>query len=166
MTDSFAPGPETERAFRTALGHFGTGVTVISARDDAGPVSITANSFSAVSLDPPLVLWSPAIASKRHDAFARAERFAIHVLLGDQLKVAQRAATDGRHFATEDWTEADGLPVLRRCLARFDCTAHAAHPAGDHTILLGRVDRAHIGTGTPLLFVQGQYGAFAVPKDS
>lgn len=157
---SFRPGPGSERAFRDALGCFGTGVTVITCEDAAGPVAITANSFASVSLDPPLVLWSPAVASSRHDAFVGATRFSIHVLRDGQEGVARAVARDGRDFAAPDWKTGEGPPVLRDALARFDCVHHAAHGAGDHTIVLGRVEEVALGTGAPLLFVRGVYGGF------
>ena len=77
---TFIPGPETARAFRDALGCFATGVTVVTTQTDRGPLGITANSFASLSLDPPLVLWAPALTSSRYQAFADAERFAIHVM--------------------------------------------------------------------------------------
>lgn len=159
----FRPGPATVRAYRDALGCFGTGVTVVSCRSDEGPLAMTANSFSSVSLDPPLILWSPAVASSRHDAFVAARRFCVHVLHAGQTDLAARCALDGRGFPPEHWDlgDAEAPPVLRDCLTRFECTHHAAHGAGDHTVVLGLVERVVPGSGAPLLFVQGQYGGFA-----
>jgi len=160
--ESFRPGPETARAYRDALGCFGTGVTVVTCTTPMGPLAMTANSFSSVSLDPPLVLWSPAIASSRHDAFVAAQTFSVHVLAADQLPLARAFARDGRDFSHVHWTESGlGTPVLPGAVARFDCQHHAAHPAGDHTIVLGRVAAAALRPGAPLLFVRGSYGGFA-----
>ena len=157
----FAPGPETARAYRDALGCFGTGVTVVTCRTETGPLAMTANSFASVSLDPPLVLWSPAVASSRHDAFVAAQRFSIHVLGGDQRDLARDCAMNGRVFDEALWhTEGTAAPTLRQCLVRFDCLHHAALGAGDHTVVLGRVERVMPGAGAPLLFVQGRDGGF------
>mgnify|MGYP006289168161 FL=1 len=162
--ETFRPGPETARAYRDALGCFGTGVTVVTCREGPGgpPLAMTANSFSSVSLDPPLVLWSPAVSSSRHDAFVAAPQFAIHILAEDQLPLARAFAADGRDFSAVDWAEGPGgAPALPGALARLDCAHHAAHGAGDHTIVLGRVEQVVRQPGVPLLFVQGRYGRLA-----
>ncbi|MFK7745822.1 MAG: flavin reductase family protein [Roseobacter sp.] len=159
----FEPNAENTRDLRRAFGCFGTGVTVITTQTKDGPLGMTANSFSSVSLDPALVLWSPAVSSKRHDAFARAKHFSIHILSSDQLRVAEHFATQGTDFDTIAWSQGDmGTPVIEGCLARFDCDTHAIHPAGDHSLILGQVRHvshtAHTATG--LLFDQGRFGKF------
>jgi flavin reductase (DIM6/NTAB) family NADH-FMN oxidoreductase RutF len=160
MTD-FTPGPETERAFRDALGRFATGVTVVTADSDLGPLGITANSFASVSLDPPLVLWSPAKASRRYPAYEAAERYAIHVLADDQMDLCQQFSRQGTDFSGLDWRLTDdGVPLIEGCLARFDCARIAAHDGGDHLIVVGRVLRAEYREGRPLLFSSGRYGCF------
>lgn len=149
------------RALRDAFGRFATGVTLITTMTEAGPLGFVANSFSSVSLDPPLVLWSPARASRRFAAFAGANHYAIHVLGADQAAVTARffgvgAGFDGLdHGLTEE--DQPSLPAL----ARFDCALHAVHDGGDHAIVVGRVLRFVVGTGAPLVFYQGQYGGFA-----
>ena len=161
MTE-FRPGPDTVRAFRGALGRFATGVTIVTTRHDDAPVGITANSFASVSLDPPLVLWSPAKASRRYPVFARAERFAIHVLADRQGDMARRFVAEGNPFEALDWVEGtDGVPLIEGCLARFDCRTEAVHDAGDHSIVIGRVEGAKLGEGEPLVFAHGRYGRFA-----
>ncbi len=155
------PGTGGERDFRAALARYATGVTVVTTMSGRGPVGITANSFTSVSLDPPLVLWCPARASARFSAFTSAGNYAIHVLAADQLDLCRRFARAGDDFsglAVEETPE--GLPLLNGCLARFDCTAHAAHDGGDHAILVGRVLRASVRKGEPLLFWDGRYGDF------
>jgi len=160
--ETFRPGPGTERPYRDALGRFGTGVTVVTCRDGATPLAMTANSFSSISLDPPLVMWAPAIASSRHDAFVAASAFSIHILRDDQLPLARAFARDGRDFSHAAWEAGEaGVPRLAGVVARLDCRHHAAHGAGDHTIVLGRVERVALGAGAPLLFVGGRYGRFA-----
>ncbi|MBT0957278.1 flavin reductase family protein [Alphaproteobacteria bacterium KMM 3653] len=158
---AFVPSPETQRDFRDCLGCFGTGVCVVTTQTPEGPLAMTANSFAAVSLDPPLVLWSPAVTSARHDPFAKAAFSAVHIMDASQGDLATRFARDGRDFDHADWDpDENGTPQLHGTLARFDCAAHAAHPAGDHTILVLRVLAAQHRAGSPLLFVQGQYGHF------
>lgn len=148
-------------AFRAALGRYATGVTVVTATTGEGPVGITVNSFTSLSLDPPLVLWCPAVASTRYRAFAGAAHYAIHVLAADQLDICRRFAREGRDFSGLDVeTTPEGAPALPDPLARFDCAADAAHPGGDHAILVGRVLRAVTRPGDPLLFWGGRYGDF------
>ena len=159
---SFTPGPDTAREFRDALGCFGTGVTVVTAQSDQGPLGMTANSFSSLSLDPPLVLWAPAKSSRRFDSFSKAEHFAIHIMGEDQDALARHFARTGDAFDGLDWSLSDtGVPILAGCLARFECHLAATHDAGDHAILVGHVDRATFRAGKGLIFKQGQYGGFA-----
>lgn len=160
--DNLIPGPDTERAFRDALGCFGTGVTVVTTRTATGPLAITANSFASVSIEPPLVLWCPARQSERHDLFTAADRFVIHVMAEDQQATAAHFARTGHDFSGIDWAEnADGLPHLAGALARFDCTRSAVHDGGDHSIILGEVHRFWHRAGSGLMFKRGQYGGFA-----
>lgn len=159
----FTPTPERARDFRATLGRFSTGVTVVTCASARGPLGITVNSFASVSLDPPLVLWSAARSSARHDAFCAAERFAIHVLGAGQEDLASAFATRADAFDTVEWSESpEGLPLLATCAARFDCTRDAVHPGGDHSILVGRVEGATLGPITePLVFHLGRFGGFA-----
>lgn len=160
---SFAPSADTTGDLRRAFGRYGTGVTVVTTRTADGPLGMTANSFSSVSLDPPLVLWSPATSSKRHDAFAQATHFCIHVLCSDQLPLAQHFASQGHDFNGFEWAAGpNDVATLKGCLATFHCAAHAVHPAGDHSLILGIVQHAaeHAGDATGLLFKQGRFGQF------
>ncbi|AZQ67792.1 flavin reductase [Silicimonas algicola] len=155
----FVPGPDSQTDFREALGAFATGVTVVTCRSSHGPLGITANSFSSVSLDPPLVLWCPAKSSSRFDAFVRAKRFAIHVLRRDQQPLCRRFASEGLAFEGLDWREdAAGVPELDGCLARFECASEAVHDAGDHAIVVGLVLAVTRQRGEPLIFAGGRYG--------
>ncbi|MGJ5621321.1 flavin reductase family protein [Sulfitobacter sp. MF3-043] len=161
---SFQPNGDTAQQLRSAFGRYGTGVTVVTTQTAAGPLGITANSFSSVSLDPPLVLWSPAITSKRHDAFATAAHFCIHVLAADQRALADHFATQGHGFDHCDWFEGfGGAPTLRGCLATFHCDTYAVHTAGDHSLILGHVKQAAElqKAGPGLMFDQGRYGVFS-----
>ena len=163
MSDtSFAPSPDTRREFREALGCFGTGVTVVTTLSDRGPIAMTANSFSSVSLDPPLVLWCPAKGSERHETFITAPRYVIHVMAEDQQTLASHFARTGDDFDEIIWQSgAGGLPVLEGCLAHFLCRRTAVHDGGDHSIVLGQVERASYRTGSGLIFKRGQFGGFA-----
>ncbi|WP_027259223.1 flavin reductase family protein [Leisingera aquimarina] len=158
---SFIPGPETARDYRDALGCFGTGVTVVTTMTARGPLAITVNSFTSVSLDPPLLLWCPAKASLRHDSFVMAENFAIHVMAEDQLGLAKHFAARGEDFSTAAWqSNGQGAPALDGVIARFDCRRFAAHLAGDHTIIIGEVASVTTRPGKGLIFKRGQYGGF------
>ncbi|NSX55439.1 flavin reductase family protein [Parasulfitobacter algicola] len=149
------------RSFRDALGRFVTGVTVVTVPSVDGPIGITANSFSSVSLDPPLVLWSPAKSSRRFKYFEAAPHFAIHVLGEAQSEICTGFAKSLSAFDGLDVTENDqNVPLINGCLARFECSLEAMHDAGDHVIIVGRVERAALQDGAPLAFGSGQYGRF------
>lgn len=159
ISPGFAPDSSNARMFRQALGRFVTGVTVITTATPEGPVGITVNSFTSVSLDPPLVLWCPARASQRFGAFAGAVHFGIHVLAADQQALSLRFARGAGRF--EDIAAGqtpEGVPVLPDPLARFDCALHATHDGGDHAIIVGRVLRVTQRDGPPLVFAGGDYG--------
>lgn len=161
MSSKITPGPGTERDFRNALGTFATGVTVITTKSDIGHVGITANSFASVSLDPALVLWSVAKGSLRHDAFAQKVPYVIHVMGRDQDHIATGFAREADAFDGVTFEEnPEGVRVIDGCLAVFECTTEALHDAGDHTIVVGRVQRFAANPGDPLLFAQGKYGRF------
>lgn len=149
------------RRLRTVMGRYATGVTVVTTCGAAGPIGMTANSVTSVSLDPPLILWCPSRSSARFPVFAAADHYAIHVLAADQLALCQRFSRSGDDFSgLEPGTTPDGLPALPGCLARFDCRAEARHDGGDHAILVGRILRAEMREGDPLLFWNGRYGDF------
>ncbi|MER8366131.1 flavin reductase family protein [Mesorhizobium sp. M0306] len=145
------------RLLRNAFGRFATGVTVVTTGTADGPVAITANSFSSVSLNPPLVLWSIGRHSRRFEAFANSAHYAIHVLAEDQIDLCWRFSKSGTDFADLDlsWSE-HGVPLLPRALARFECSVADRFPAGDHMILLGRVLELQTQEGLPLLFAGGK----------
>lgn len=159
---TFTPTPENTRQLRDAFGCFATGVTVVTASTDLGPIAITANSFSSLSLDPALVLWSPGKASQRFNAFVQADHFAIHVLAADQQDLCWNVAKDGFALRTQSHSvNAEGVPTIAGCLARFECANHAVHDGGDHAIVVGEVIRiAQREDGAPLTFYKGQISAF------
>lgn len=158
--DSFTPADNRYR-FRDALGRFVTGITVVTAESDLGPVGMTANSFASVSLDPPLVLWSPARASRRFGTFQAAEYFAIHVLSDRQEQISQGFARSGHAFDQLDWSRNEhGVPLIEGCLSRLECRRKAVHDGGDHAIVVGEVMRATTCDGEPLLVWRGNLGQF------
>lgn len=164
--DAFTPSTDTTRALREALGQYATGVTVVTTNGPDGPIGLTANSFTSVSLDPALVLWCPARQSKRFNTFLNASHYAIHVLAADQLSLCRRFARSGDDFGDLDVGKTpEGLPLLPGVLARFDCAAESRHDGGDHAILVGRVLRAITRPGDPLLFWGGRYGDFMRHSD-
>lgn len=131
------------RAFRNALGSFPTGVAIITTTGSDGlPLGLTCNSFSSVSLDPPLVSWSLRRTSKNLEAFQRASAFAINILAEDQTDLSGQFAKSGsaEKFDGVAWTPGyAGVPVIANCVAAFECGKFAEHLAGDHVIFLGRV---------------------------
>ena len=162
LPQSFDPATADPRAFREALGRFGTGVTVVTCATESGPLGITANSFASVSLDPPLVLWSPAKSSSRYPFFMAAQSFAIHIMGEEQHGICSGFARNGDAFDALDWeVGAQGVPLLNNCLSRFECSQEAVHDAGDHSIIVARVTRVTTREGGPLLFFGGAYGGFA-----
>lgn len=160
---SFHPENESGRAFRDALGRFATGVAVVTTDGPDGPMGMTANSFTSVSLNPPLVLWCPAKASSRHAIFASAPKWSIHVLGSEQLDICHRFTRGGAAFAGLELARSDlDTPLIPGVAARFDCEAHAVHDGGDHSMIVGRVRRVTIGGpgDRPLVFAAGRFGAF------
>ncbi|APZ53304.1 flavin reductase family protein [Salipiger abyssi] len=159
---SFDPAETDPRAFRDALGRFVTGVTVITCATQDGPLGIAANSFASLSLDPPLVLWSPAKSSGRYPFFVAAQHFAIHILSSEQEAICRGFARSGDSFDLAEWQRSpEGVPLIEDCVARFECEKVAEHDGGDHTILIGKVHRVATLPGDPLIFCGGRYGGFA-----
>lgn len=152
------------REFRNALGRFATGVTVITACGINGrPIGLTANSFSSVSLDPPLVLWSLAKTSFNAPHFLAASHFAVHVLAYDQRWVADRfASRAGERFEGLPFTlSEEGVPVLAGCMARFECRTADIVDGGDHHIFLATPIAIECSTdhAEPLIFHCGGYAS-------
>ncbi len=160
--------PEPSR-FRQVLGHFCTGVTVITVRDSDGPAGFACQSFAAVSLVPPLVLLCPSRLSATWPRIARAGHFCANVLTADQRELARVFGTAGADkFAGVDWSPcSSGAPVLAGVLTWVGCAVEAVHEAGDHHVVLGRVtELGPCGTQQPLLFYRGRYGVTAAaPAD-
>ena len=155
------------RRYRSALGAFATGVTIVTTRDEEGrDIGLTANSFNSVSLDPPMVLWSLAKSARSLPAFLAAPHFAVHVLAADQEELSLRFATRGSEkFAGLDIERgASQVPLLRGCSARFQCHTAFRHEGGDHVIFVGAVEAFDHSDRPPLVFHGGRY-ALAVQKE-
>ncbi len=153
-----------KKALRQAFGAFATGVTVVTARDDQGrPVGFTANSFTSVSLDPPLLLVCPAKSSSNIATFSSARHFAVNILAADQQEVSHRFATPmSDRFAGLTWREdAAGQPLIAGAAATFACARHQLVDAGDHVILIGEVLESEASGAAPLVFSQGRYRELA-----
>jgi len=153
---------------RRALGRFGTGVTIVTTLDAArAPVGVTANSFSSVSLDPPIVLWSLRRASPSLAAFDSAGRFVINVLGVQQVELSRRFASPvADKFAGVDHAPGlAGLPVVQGSAAVFECRTEQRLEVGDHILFLGRVEAYGHRVGPTLLYCQGQY-AHSVALDA
>ena len=146
------------RRFRSALGRFATGVTVVTTERDDEVHAMTANAFTSVSLDPPLVLVSIDRRARMHDLLPATRHFGVSVLGSDQERVAM-------HFAGRPMTEPGELfiwmgdvPVVKGAIAEVACSLYAEHPAGDHTLYLGEVMDIADRPGDPLLFHSGSFG--------
>jgi flavin reductase (DIM6/NTAB) family NADH-FMN oxidoreductase RutF/DNA-binding MarR family transcriptional regulator len=147
------------RAFRRCLGQFSTGVTVVTSATGGSRAGVTANSFSSLSIDPPLVLWSISRTSRSFAQFAKADHFTINVLATGQIEVSQRFAgmAEDKFEGIEFETGANGSPILPGVSGYLECRCEARYPGGDHLILVGRVERFARFSGHPLVFSQGRY---------
>ena len=144
--------------FRFALGKFVTGITIVTCNGKNGPIGITANSFASLSLSPPLVLWSPAKASKRHDAFLEAEKFTIHIASEHQIELCKRFSKSADGGIEMNWNFNDqGEVFIKNCSARFECVKYSHFDGGDHSIIVGEVKRFETTDQKPLVYLGGDY---------
>lgn len=149
------------RELRNALGKFATGVAVVtSLSKDGSPVGVTVNSFSSVSLDPPLVLWSLTNKSPNLSTFKESSHFVINILAHDQEHVSNQFArpVEDRFANVECSPGAFGVPVLSGTLASFECKNARTTDGGDHTIFFGEILQYEEADRSPLLFFSGKYG--------
>ena len=148
------------RRFRTVLGQFCTGVTIITTIDDGEPVGFACQSFAALSLEPPLVLFCPTKTSRSWAAIERSGVFCVNVLAEEQQSTCARfGSREPDKFAGIDWTASPlGSPILTGSLAHVDCSLESVHDGGDHWVVFGRVSSlSEIREERPLLFYRGQY---------
>ena len=152
-----------EAQFRQVLGHFATGVTVVTAMEDGVPVGFTCQAFTALSLHPPLVALAPAKSSTSWPKIAKAGAFCVNILADDQTEVCRSfAVSGGDKFAGLSWRPGvTGSPVLEGTLAHLECRLGMIHDAGDHELVTGTVERIALGRGRPLIFYRGAFGAIA-----
>jgi 3-hydroxy-9,10-secoandrosta-1,3,5(10)-triene-9,17-dione monooxygenase reductase component len=146
--------------FREVLGHFATGVVVVTAVEDGFPVGFTCQAFSSLSLDPPLVALAPGKTSTSWPRVARAGRFCVNILSEDQEALSRAfAMSGGDKFAGVRWRPAqNGAPLLDGVLAWVECAFVEAHDAGDHELVVGLVEDMGVEGGRPLLFYRGGFG--------
>ena len=152
--------PLDTRKFRDVMGTFTTGVTIVTTMDNKTPHGITANSFTSVSLSPPMVMFCLGKSSANFEAFMASDSFAVNILSSQQDALSTRFATfEGDRFDGLNWTAWDtGAPILENVIAAIDCRLEATHDAGDHVIMLGLVVRAEMkNNAPPLLYFKGGY---------
>ena len=161
-----APAPAAAapdaRSFRDALSRFATGVAFVTAAPDGEPAGLIVNSLTSVSLEPPLVSFCPSRSSLTWSRMRRARRFGINVLGQQHERFAQHATPAGAdRFAGLDWELGHtGVPLLTDALASLECETVAEHPAGDHWIVVGRIENLRISPiKDPLVFFAGAFGA-------
>lgn len=156
MTDHVVEPAEMRRV----MGHFASGVTIVTGMADGTPVGFACQSFTSVSLDPPLVLFCPAHSSSTWPLIQAAGAFSVNVLAADQTELCKGfAVSGGDKFEGLAWTQTEWGPSLDGVLATVHCTIDQVHPAGDHDVVIGRVQQlvTHREVG-PLLFFKGQFG--------
>ncbi|ROL80704.1 flavin reductase [Pseudomonas protegens] len=148
--------------FREALGHYASGITVITSHIDDEPIGFTCQSFYSVSMSPPLVSFSVMSSSASYPRIRQAGRFAVNILSGEQIKISNqfaRKGTDKWHGV--QWHESPlGNPIIGGSLHWLDCEIHAEHAAGDHVIVIGEVKALNLQQASatqPLLYFKGQY---------
>jgi flavin reductase (DIM6/NTAB) family NADH-FMN oxidoreductase RutF len=152
--------PISQEEFRTALGHFASGVTVVTAKSANNELfGITVSAFSSLSLDPPLVLICIDRSASLHDELKTGRHFAVNILAADQETVSRRFASKGvDRFEGIGFREgAAGTPLLDGALASIECEIVSEYPGGDHSIIVGRVDSASVIDGKPLAYFRGGY---------
>lgn len=152
MPTSHSLDPQT---FRDAMASFPSGVTVVTTVDRHGEWrGFTASSFCSVSAEPPLVIVCLSTSAECHDAFLEAHHWAIHVLSNSKTDTAMRFATRGADkFGAGEFRPGEhGVPLLDEVSVRLSCSAHAAYPTGDHTVLVGQVERVHLGDEVPAVY--------------
>lgn len=148
--------------FREVLGHFASGVTVVTAAAD-DPVGFTCQAFAALSLDPPMVLLAPSKTSTSWPRIAEAGAFCVNILASDQEDLARSfSVSGGDKFVGVAWEQAPatGAPLLAGVVAWAECRLGQIHDAGDHELVTGQVVALGVGDGRPLLFYRGGFGTF------
>ncbi len=161
----------SEAEFKSVLGRFATGVTVLTTCDGERPAGVTVNAFASVSLNPPLVMVCIDKRSHMHDLVQRTGFFAVNVLGAHQQEISRRFAgqtgdRDHRFTMTPFHSGITGAPVLESSIAHVECRLAAVYPGGDHSIFLGSVESVGAVPGDPLLYYHSQYGAIDLDVDA
>lgn len=146
-----------DRLFRTAMGKFATGVTVITTEFEGRPYGMTANAFVSVSLNPKLVLVSVGLHAHMHNRLQQTKRYAVNILAENQQALSALFAGQKKEETEVKFDTLDSLPVLQGTIATITCNVVAEHLAGDHTLFIGEVTEIRLNEGEPLLFSQGKY---------
>jgi 3-hydroxy-9,10-secoandrosta-1,3,5(10)-triene-9,17-dione monooxygenase reductase component len=156
-----APVDFDEEEFRRVLGHFATGVTIVTAMEDGVPVGFTCQAFTSLSLDPPLIALAPAKSSTSWPKIAKAGAFCVNILADHQAELCRGFAVSGADkFASVQWRPGiTGSPIIHGSLAHVECHLGIIHDAGDHELVTGTVRSLGIGEGRPLIFYRGGFGS-------
>ena len=146
------------------MGHFGTGVTIVTARDGDEPIGMACNSFTSLSLDPPMVLFCAATSSSTWPRIQRAGHYCVNILAENGEELCRTFASKGadRYNGLGYSTAVTGAPVLDDALAYIDCEIAHEYDGGDHVIVVGRVVEIGHREGSPLMFYRGGYGRYTV----
>ena len=157
------PEAISDAAFREALAHFASGVTIVTARADGLPAGFTASAFTSVSRTPPLILVCVNHGASAYEAVVGSAAFGVSVLAERQAWIAEQFAKSGvDRFRDVPWSAGGGgVPLIDGAIVHLECKQHATHEAGDHTLLVGEVLRASVSAGRPLLHFARRFGGFA-----
>jgi flavin reductase (DIM6/NTAB) family NADH-FMN oxidoreductase RutF len=150
-----------DRQFRTAMGKFATGVTVIATDVDGDVHGMTANAFMSVSLDPKLVVISIGEKARILEKIKQSQTFSVNILAADQQELSMIFAGQLKEHREVEFDRLDGKPVLNGAVAQIACEVSAEHVEGDHTLFIGRVTDIHLEDAEPLIFYSGKYRALA-----
>jgi len=154
-----------QKRFREICGSFTTGVTVVTTKDERGnPVGMTANSFTSLSLDPPLILFNIDKGASLYETFMKTDSLAINILSKEQQSLSKQFASSGidRFDGVQYCKDKTGAPILSGVLAYFDCEIEHRYDGGDHTIIIGKVVSGDSEDGEPLVFYKGNYKELTV----
>ncbi|MDR7076228.1 flavin reductase (DIM6/NTAB) family NADH-FMN oxidoreductase RutF [Neobacillus niacini] len=153
-----------DRQFRTAMGKFATGVTVIATDLDGDVHGMTANAFMSVSLDPKLVVISIGEKARILEKIKQSKTFSVNILAADQQELSMIFAGQLKEHREVEFDRLDGKPVLKGAVAQIACEVSAEHLEGDHTLFIGRVTDIHLEDAEPLVFYSGKYRALVEEK--
>ena len=162
------PGPATPEAFKAAMRHFPTGVTVVTSLRDGEPRGVTVSAFSSVSVDPPLVLICINREARSYLVISESKVFCVNILAGDQQHLAERFASKIRENQFEGVpydVDATGAAIIRGAVAYLDCEVAEEHHAGSHSVFIGRVLSCAARPGSPLGYYNGAFHDFGIRID-